>query len=826
VSDEMAREPWLATCLRVVVHAITAGVIAWPLTVTEGVLAATFGGAAGALTARFVARTALRVPAVLLIGLGGAIGVFLLNLFAVDLGLVPDSLGPASALIVGDAIAFGGGAFVLSATVRTVSVRYPAWSILEAAAVAGGFAALLVGHRNGAIHRPYALGDFMIAQGEDPTIGLLFIGAIGAGVIVLLFLSERSLRRSLFHLAVVAALLGSILYTTSVSELPTPPSSGGALGLQDDEGDERREGGQGGGGGQGDRRTSDELEFRDQYPSGGGAPDAVVIFHDDYSPPGGYYYFRQNAFSQYNGRKLVAATLAGIDEDVHNVFPSGGARDVAWAPGAGMDRTSVETSVAMLAENTAPLGLEAPERFVPATNPNPQRFRRVYRVHSVSLTQELIGLLDRPSGDPAWDEDTRAHYLRGPDDPRYAELAQRILATLPPHLADQPVARALAITQWLGEHGTYSLQSRHADAEDPTASFLFGDLTGYCVHFAHAAVYLMRAAGLTARVGTGYALPEANRQGGSALLLRNSDQHAWPEVYFARNTSEDTSRTPEEIAIRALADAWDAGTLADLDWGVRADAMAEVLRNAETELATPVRSRDAYLTAVTEPRLALEGLSERSGKTVQVLLDRAIARVRRQSGAPERETEAVDAGWVVMDVSPQTVLDGEGEPPDPQLQRLLGEMARGSQPIDEEVQPPRPMRELARAIGRPAAWGALGLLIAILLLSYAIKIARRFGRSPARVYRAALDRLAEAGLRRRWGESPEAFSRRLAAQLPSLPRLTDKHLAAAFGGRPRGDVAARMIEDARVCRVELGRAVPWWRRLLGLINPFSWMLTR
>lgn len=820
-------EPWLSTILRVIVHGVTAGVIAWPLTVTEGVLAAIAGGALGALSARFLAASSIRLPAILLLGLAAGIGVALLHLFAVQLGLVPDSLGPAGALLVGDAIAFGGGAMVYGAMLRTVSGRYPAMSILEAGTVASAFAALLVAHRNGAIHRPYALADQLIARGEDPTLAILAIGALGAFVIVLLLLSERSLIRSAFHLGVVGALLLIIFGTTTMTELPTPPSSGGALGLQDDDREQREDGEGGGGeGGQGNRRSSDELDFRDQYPSGGGAPDAVVIFHDDYSPPGGYYYFRQNAFSQYNGRKLVAATLAGIDEDVHNVFPSGGARDVAWAPDAGMDRTTVETTVAMLAENTAPLGLEAPERFVPATNPNQQRFRRVYRVHSVSLTQEFLGLLDRPAGDPTWDDDTRAHYLAAPDDPRYAALAQRILATLPPDLADQPVAKAMAITQWLGEHGTYSLQSRHAGAEDPTASFLFGDLTGYCVHFAHAAVYLMREAGLPARVGTGYALPEANRQGGSALLLRNSDQHAWPEIYFGPAADLEATRTPEEIALYTLADAYDADSLTELDWGVRADAMAEVLRTAEVELATPVRSRDAYLLAVMDPRTALDELAERSEKSIPVLLERAVARVRRQAGVPERAEPSTAAGWVVMDVSPQTVLDGEGQPPDPQLQRLLGEMARGSQPIDEAVQPPRPMRELARAVAMPALWVVLGLLFAVVALSYVMKALRRFGRTPRRVYRAALDRLSEAGLRRRWGESPEAFAARLGEPLPSLTRLTHRHLAAAFGGQLPGDAASRMIEDARVFRVELGRAVPWWRRLIGLMNPFSWMLTR
>ncbi|MGE3634724.1 MAG: transglutaminase family protein, partial [Sandaracinaceae bacterium] len=527
--DAPRPEPWFATLLRMLVHAITAAVIAWPLSVPPAVIAAALGAAIGALGGRLLARTPLRSAAIVLLGLIALGGVAVVRWGLVDLALVPGLVGPADALVIGDMAVLGAGALVVSLVLRALSVRAPSFTIAEAGIVATGFATLLVAHRHGAIHRPYELADPLISRGEDPTIAFLVVGACGAAVIGLLLLSERSLLRSVFHLGVVAALLLLILGTTAMLGLPPPPSTGGALGLQDDSEEDREARGQGGGQG---RRNSDDLEFLDQYPSGGATPDAVVIFHDDYSAPGGYYYFRQNAFSQFNGRKLVAATLNDVDADVHNVFPTTRARTVAWTPAANNDRTTVETTVAMLADNSAPMGLEAPERFVPATNPAPQRFRRLYRVDSISLTSEPLVLLDRPVGDPSWSEEVRRHYVAGPDDPRYAELGSRIVSALPDDLAPLPVARALAITQYLGHYGTYSLESQHAGAEDPTADFLFGDLTGYCVHFAHAAVFLMRAAGVPARVGTGYAVAEANREGGSALLLRNSDQHAWPEVFI------------------------------------------------------------------------------------------------------------------------------------------------------------------------------------------------------------------------------------------------------------------------------------------------------
>src|SRR5205085_9324694 len=54
--------------------------------------------------------------------------------------------------------------------------------------------------------------------------------------------------------------------------------------------------------------------------------------------------------------------------------------------------------------------------------------------------------------------------------------------------------------------------------------------TGYCVHFAHAATFLMRALDVPARVAGGYAVEEGRRGSGSALMIRGLDAHAWPEI--------------------------------------------------------------------------------------------------------------------------------------------------------------------------------------------------------------------------------------------------------------------------------------------------------
>jgi protein-glutamine gamma-glutamyltransferase len=66
---------------------------------------------------------------------------------------------------------------------------------------------------------------------------------------------------------------------------------------------------------------------------------------------------------------------------------------------------------------------------------------------------------------------------------------------------------------------------------DSVDDFLFNTRRGFCDHFASAFVTLMRAGGVPARVVTGYLGGEWNRFGGY-LLVRQSDAHAWAEVWL------------------------------------------------------------------------------------------------------------------------------------------------------------------------------------------------------------------------------------------------------------------------------------------------------
>ncbi len=67
---------------------------------------------------------------------------------------------------------------------------------------------------------------------------------------------------------------------------------------------------------------------------------------------------------------------------------------------------------------------------------------------------------------------------------------------------------------------------------DSVDDLLFTTHQGFCAHYASAFVTLMRAGGVPARVVTGYLGGEWNHFGGY-LIVRQSDAHAWAEVWIA-----------------------------------------------------------------------------------------------------------------------------------------------------------------------------------------------------------------------------------------------------------------------------------------------------
>ena len=92
-----------------------------------------------------------------------------------------------------------------------------------------------------------------------------------------------------------------------------------------------------------------------------------------------------------------------------------------------------------------------------------------------------------------------------------------------------------AIFRKAGQHFTaggytYTLEPPLLDKAHPYDDFVFNTKLGFCEHFAGSFVLLMRAAGIPARVVTGYQGGEVNPLN-NELIVRQADAHAWAEVW-------------------------------------------------------------------------------------------------------------------------------------------------------------------------------------------------------------------------------------------------------------------------------------------------------
>ncbi len=116
--------------------------------------------------------------------------------------------------------------------------------------------------------------------------------------------------------------------------------------------------------------------------------------------------------------------------------------------------------------------------------------------------------------------------LPGSANPRTRELAQRLQAQ-----TGTDSAYVGAVLEYLRHGGfVYSLEPQPLGA-DAVDELLFRTREGFCGHYASAFVTLMRAAGVPARVVTGYLGGEWNPIG-EFLEVRQADAHAWAEVWL------------------------------------------------------------------------------------------------------------------------------------------------------------------------------------------------------------------------------------------------------------------------------------------------------
>jgi transglutaminase-like putative cysteine protease len=125
---------------------------------------------------------------------------------------------------------------------------------------------------------------------------------------------------------------------------------------------------------------------------------------------------------------------------------------------------------------------------------------------------------------PSAGENPRDSLQLPSSNPRTVEFAKKTRATV-----GSDRAYINAVLNWFhAEPFVYTLAPPLL-GRDPVDGFLFDTRRGFCEHYAGAFAVLLRAAGIPARVVTGYQGGEMNPDG-DYMIVRQSDAHAWTEA--------------------------------------------------------------------------------------------------------------------------------------------------------------------------------------------------------------------------------------------------------------------------------------------------------
>jgi len=197
------------------------------------------------------------------------------------------------------------------------------------------------------------------------------------------------------------------------------------------------------------------------------------------------------------------------------------------------------------------------------------------------------------------------------------------------------------------ENFFYTLAPPPLESKDPIDEFLFDTKRGFCGHYASAFAVLMRAAGVPARIVTGYYGGTFNRYA-DYWILRQSDAHAWVEIWIEGQgwqRIDPTSAIDPRRVDRSLRDEQAAISIANVDlrsalpWfaalRLRADALRELWR--ERILRYNQDSQQSLLASLHVPNPDAQKLVFALGAALAAALGWLTWQVRRELQPPPRD---------------------------------------------------------------------------------------------------------------------------------------------------------------------------------------------
>ena len=238
----------------------------------------------------------------------------------------------------------------------------------------------------------------------------------------------------------------------------------------------------------------------------------------------GSLYFRGRSYGDYTGTSWSAAV-----ENSHGKALSFVGQGIASMPETVTGEFQLKSPTVYDVLYLPYYSISATESDVCVPAENYSNYSGVYYLSSIgadALTPSVVFPADQQAEELRYRDYAHAYYTRLPDATR--NVLSQICSAMDWSAGQSGILWRVA--DYVRSQGVYDVNVAPYPSDDYAVYFLTESHTGYCIHFATAAVALYRTLGIPARVCEGYLVN--NTAPGSSVRVTGADAHAWAEVYL------------------------------------------------------------------------------------------------------------------------------------------------------------------------------------------------------------------------------------------------------------------------------------------------------